>query len=116
MNAARLHSYDDDRLRIDDVPEPKISGPNDVIVKIGGAGLCRTDLHIIEGILAETFPDLVLPYTLGHENAGWVEEVGSAVTSVRVGDAVIVHPLVSCGVCHGCRRGEASCRGWECPR
>ena len=106
MNAARLHSYDDDRLQIDDVPEPKIGGPQDVIVKIGGAGLCRTDLHIIEGILRETFPDLELPYTLGHENAGWVEEVGSNVTTVRPGDAVIVHPLVSCGVCLGCRRGE----------
>ncbi|MGH9010784.1 MAG: alcohol dehydrogenase catalytic domain-containing protein, partial [Acidimicrobiia bacterium] len=97
MNAARLHSYDDDRLKIDDVPEPKISGPHDVIIKVGGAGLCRTDLHIIEGILAETFPDLQLPYTLGHENAGWVQEVGSAVTAVSPGDAVIVHPLVSCG-------------------
>jgi NAD+-dependent secondary alcohol dehydrogenase Adh1 len=106
MKAARLHSYDDDRLQIDDVPEPTIQSPHDVIVRIGGAGLCRTDLHIIEGILAETFPDLELPYTLGHENAGWVEEVGSSVTAVSVGDAVIVHPLVSCGVCHGCRRGE----------
>ena len=58
MKAARLHSYDDDRLQIDDVPEPTISGPHDVIVRVGGAGLCRTDLHIIEGILAETFPEL----------------------------------------------------------
>ena len=106
MRAARLHSYDDDHLQVDDVPEPKISGPSDVIVRIGGAGLCRTDLHIIEGILKETFPDLRLPYTLGHENAGWVEEVGSAVTSARGGDAVIVHPKRSCGVCLPCRQGE----------
>ena len=106
MRAARLHSYDDDHLEIDDVAEPKISGQSDVIVRIGGAGLCRTDLHIIEGILRETFPDLRLPYTLGHENAGWVEEVGSAVTSVKPGDAVIVHPKRSCGVCLPCRRGE----------
>lgn len=106
MKAARLHSYDDDHLHIDDVPEPKIEGPHDVIVRIGGAGLCRTDLHIVEGILKETFPDLALPYTLGHENAGWVEEVGSSVTTVTPGDPVIVHPLMSCGVCPGCRRGE----------
>jgi NAD+-dependent secondary alcohol dehydrogenase Adh1 len=106
VKAARLHSYDDDRLQIDDVPDPEISGPHDVIVRIGGAGLCRTDLHIIEGILQSTFPDLELPYTLGHENAGWVEAVGSSVTTVSPGDAVIVHPLVSCGVCLGCRRGE----------
>lgn len=106
MKAARLHSYDDDHLQIDDIPEPKIEDPHDVIVRIGGAGLCRTDLHIIEGILRATFPDLQLPYTLGHENAGWVQEVGPSVRTVQPGDPVIVHPLVSCGVCPGCRRGE----------
>lgn len=105
MRAARLHSYDEDQLHVDDVPEPSIQGPHDVIVRIGGAGLCRTDLHIIEGIWRETL-DPELPYTLGHENAGWVEEVGPAVTSVAVGDAVVLHPLASCGVCAGCRRGE----------
>jgi NAD+-dependent secondary alcohol dehydrogenase Adh1 len=101
-----LHSYGDEELHIDDVPEPKIEAPNDVIVRIGGAGLCRTDLHIIEQILRDTFPDLELPYTLGHENAGWVEEVGPSVRSVQAGDPVIVHPLITCGVCPGCRRGE----------
>lgn len=106
MKAARLHSYADDHLRIDDIDEPKIEAPHDVIVRIGGAGLCRTDLHIIEGILKDTFPDLRLPYTLGHENSGWVEEVGSSVTSVNPGDPVIVHPKRSCGVCLACRRGE----------
>jgi NAD+-dependent secondary alcohol dehydrogenase Adh1 len=106
VKAARLHSYDEDRLHIDDIPEPKISDPQDVIVRIGGAGLCRTDLHIVEAILRETFPDLQLPYTLGHENAGWVEEVGPSVRTVQRGDPVIVHPLMSCGVCPGCRRGE----------
>jgi NAD+-dependent secondary alcohol dehydrogenase Adh1 len=106
MKAARLHSYEEDRLHIDDVAEPRIQGPHDVIVRIGGAGLCRTDLHILEGILEATFPDLRLPYTLGHENAGWVEEVGPSVSAVRPGDPVIVHPKMSCGVCAGCRRGE----------
>ena len=106
MKAARLHSYDDDHLRIDDVEVPGIEDPSDVVVRIGGAGLCRTDLHIIEGILKDTFPDLKLPYTLGHENAGWVEEVGPSVTTVAPGDAVIVHPKRSCGVCLPCRRGE----------
>jgi len=106
MRAARLHSYADDHLQIDDIPEPQISGSYDVIVRIGGAGLCRTDLHIIEGILKETFPDLQLPYTLGHENSGWVEEAGSAVSSLQPGDPVIVHPKRSCGVCLPCRRGE----------
>jgi NAD+-dependent secondary alcohol dehydrogenase Adh1 len=106
VKAARLHSFDEDHLHLDDVDEPTLEGPNDVIVRIGGAGLCRTDLHIIEGILRATFPDRTLPYTLGHENAGWVEEVGPHVTTVAPGDAVIVHPKASCGVCEGCRRGE----------
>jgi NAD+-dependent secondary alcohol dehydrogenase Adh1 len=105
MKAARLHSYEEDHLHIDDVPEPGIQGPHEVIVRIGGAGLCRTDLHIIEGIWRDIL-DPQLPYTLGHENAGWVEEVGSSVTTVAVGDPVVVHPLVTCGVCAGCRRGE----------
>ncbi len=48
----------------------------------------------------------LLPYILGHENAGWVEEVGSGVQSIKVGDAVICHPLRTCGVCLGCRCGE----------
>jgi NAD+-dependent secondary alcohol dehydrogenase Adh1 len=106
VKAARLHSWDEDHLHIDEVEEPRIQGPLDVIVRIGGAGLCRTDLHIIEGILRETFPNRSLPYTLGHENAGWVEEVGQSVTAVSPGDPVIVHPKISCGVCLGCRRGE----------
>jgi NAD+-dependent secondary alcohol dehydrogenase Adh1 len=105
VKAARLHSYDEDHLHLDDVAEPDLLDPHDVIVRIGGAGLCRTDLHIIEGIWKD-IQQPELPYTLGHENAGWVEEVGDAVSSVRSGDPVIVHPLRSCGVCLGCRRGE----------
>jgi NAD+-dependent secondary alcohol dehydrogenase Adh1 len=104
MRAARLHAYEE-QLRLEDVPEPRIEGHHDVIVKIGGAGLCRTDLHIIEGIW-QTKVDVQLPYTLGHENAGWVAAVGDAVETVREGDAVIVHPLRTCGLCAACRRGE----------
>ena len=104
MKAARLHGYHES-LTLDQVPEPSLQGPHDVIVRIGGAGLCRTDLHIIEGIWQEKV-DIALPYTLGHENAGWVAAAGDAVTHVREGDAVIVHPLVTCGYCEACRRGE----------
>ena len=82
-----------------------ISGPLDVIVRIGAAGLCRTDLHIQEGQWARE-SQVVLPYTPGHENAGWVHEVGSAVTNVEVGDTVIVHPFITCGLCRACRRGD----------
>ena len=111
MKAARLYEYDEQMnvdLKVETVPEPKITAPNEVIVRIGAAGLCRTDLHIIEGVWKDIQdPDrTLLPYILGHENAGWVEEVGSGVTSVKPGDAVICHPLRTCGVCHGCRSGE----------
>src|SRR5438477_5152022 len=104
MNAARLHSYREE-LKLDEIDEPKIEGPLDVIVRIGAAGLCRTDLHIQEGQWAEK-SGVQLPYTPGHENAGWVHEVGSAVSNVEVGDTVIVHPYISCGLCKFCRAGD----------
>jgi NAD+-dependent secondary alcohol dehydrogenase Adh1 len=104
MKAARLHRYHDP-LKLEELDEPKIAGPHDVIVRIGGAGLCRTDLHIQEGQWAEK-SGVKLPYTPGHENAGWVYEVGSAVTNVAPGDTVIVHPLVTCGLCRACRAGD----------
>jgi NAD+-dependent secondary alcohol dehydrogenase Adh1 len=104
MRAARLHAYHQP-LTLDVVDEPRIDGPFDVIVRIGAAGLCRTDLHIQEGQWAEK-SGVALPYTPGHENAGWVHEIGSAVTNVAVGDTVIVHPFISCGLCGPCRAGD----------
>ena len=96
VKAVRLHKFHSTPV-VDDVPEPKVSGPLDVVVKIGGAGVCRTDLHIIEGQWDERM-HTPLPYILGHENAGWVHEVGSAVTNVAVGDTVILHPTPTCGL------------------
>jgi NAD+-dependent secondary alcohol dehydrogenase Adh1 len=104
MKAVRLHRYGE-RPAVEDVAEPEMTDPLDVIVRIGGAGLCRTDLHIIEGQWKEK-SGVELPYTLGHENAGWVHEVGSAVSNVSPGDAVIVHPLITCGQCRACRAGD----------
>lgn len=104
MKAVRLAAYNQ-LPDVKEVAEPKITGPHDVIVRIGGAGLCRTDLHIIEGQWAEK-SGVTLPYTLGHENAGWVHEIGSAVSNVAVGDTVIVHPLITCGLCRACRAGD----------
>ncbi len=104
MKAVRLHRYRE-HPRVEEVAEPRLSHPLDVIVRIGGAGLCRTDLHIVEGQW-EQKSGVTLPYTLGHENAGWVEEVGTAVDHVAVGDAVIVHPLMTCGFCLPCRAGN----------
>ncbi|MEV4170492.1 NAD(P)-dependent alcohol dehydrogenase [Nonomuraea sp. NPDC049709] len=104
MKAVRLHEYTK-RPVVEEVPEPRADGPLDVLVEIGGAGLCRTDLHIVEGQWAQK-SGVRLPYTIGHENAGWVREVGAAVTNVRPGDAVILHPLVTCGLCRACRAGD----------
>ncbi len=104
MKAVRVHAYHTDPT-IDDIPEPTIQGPLDVIIKVGGAGVCRTDLHIINGDWSEAMgPEL--PYVIGHENAGWVHEIGAGVTNVAVGDTVILHPQPSCGLCLACRRGR----------
>src|SRR5712671_8090334 len=101
MKAAVLHNYDESLrnqqfVTYQDVPEPKIESPSDIIVRIGGAGVCRTDLHVIEGLWRDRV-SVTLPYIMGHENAGWVEAVGSSVALVKVGDPVICHPLVSHG-------------------
>ena len=103
MKAAVLHQYNetltgDSFVSYEDVPDPKIENPTDVIVRIGGAGVCRTDLHVVEGIWRSKV-DIQLPYIMGHENAGWIEAVGSAVTGLKMGDPVICHPLVTSGHC-----------------
>jgi len=104
MKAVQVVGYHQN-MQLTEVADPTITGPLDVIVRIGGAGVCRTDLHILEGQWAEK-SGVTLPYTIGHENAGWVHSVGSSVTNVAVGDKVIVHPLVTCGLCRACRSGD----------
>ncbi len=110
MKAAVLHQYDTsltnpDFVVLEEVEEPKLTRSTDVIVRIGGAGVCRTDLHVIEGIWRQKV-DVKLPYVMGHENAGWVEEVGKGVEGFKKGDPVICHPLIS--NCHAlaARRGH----------
>ncbi len=102
MRAVQVVGYHQN-LEMAEVPAPTPTGPFDVVVKIGGAGVCRTDLHILEGQWAEKNPQLQLPYTIGHENAGWVHAIGSAVTNVAEGDKVILHPIITCGLCRACR-------------
>jgi NAD+-dependent secondary alcohol dehydrogenase Adh1 len=104
MKAVRLHRYDE-RPVVEEVAEPEASGPYDVVVRVGGAGLCRTDLHIIEGQWAAK-SNVALPYTMGHENAGLIHSVGPAVEHLQPGDAVILHPLATCGFCLACRAGD----------
>jgi NAD+-dependent secondary alcohol dehydrogenase Adh1 len=104
MRAVQVMGYHQE-LKMAEVPVPSVASPLDVVVKIGGAGVCRTDLHILEGQWAEK-SQVHLPYTIGHENAGWVHAVGSAVTNVNEGDKVILHPLITCGLCRACRSGD----------
>lgn len=104
MKAVRVTAYDH-RPELTDVPKPTLEGPHDVIVRVRGAGVCRTDLHIIEGQWQDK-SQVQLPYTIGHENAGTVTAVGSAVTTVAIGDSVILHPLATCGLCLACRSGD----------
>jgi alcohol dehydrogenase, propanol-preferring len=88
-------------LRETAVPEP---GPGQVLIKIGGAGACHSDLHLMDW--PEGQLPWKVPYTLGHENAGWVHALGAGVTSVRKGDAVIVYGSWGCGRCRPCRLGR----------
>jgi NAD+-dependent secondary alcohol dehydrogenase Adh1 len=104
VKAVRVHEYNQ-QPSLDDIPEPGIEGPLDVLVKIDAAGVCRTDLHIIEGQWADK-SGVDLPYVIGHENAGTVVATGDAVRGVTEGDRVILHPLVTCGLCRACRSGD----------
>jgi NAD+-dependent secondary alcohol dehydrogenase Adh1 len=113
LKAQVLHKYDDDLVApswvdYEDVPDPIIEKSSDVIVRIGGAGVCRTDLHIIEGVWRDSQDGdgKLLPLIMGHENAGWIEDVGSEVQGLKKGDPVIVHPKITGGTCIACRRGH----------
>jgi NAD+-dependent secondary alcohol dehydrogenase Adh1 len=102
VKAAVLHDYNQ-ALELEDRPEPEITKPNQVRVKIEAAGVCSTDLHAIEGEMGPAGMDV--PRVLGHENGGTVDAVGDLVTTVKVGDPVLIYPPHSCGVCVNCRRG-----------
>jgi propanol-preferring alcohol dehydrogenase len=82
------------------VPEP---GPGEVLVKVGGAGACHSDLHLMEAPAGTK--DISLPFTLGHENAGWVEQMGPGATGFAPGDPVLVYGPWGCGLCMNCRQG-----------
>ena len=107
MRAAVLHQYDEklsnrEWLVYENVPDPVIENDNDVIVRIGGAGVCRTDLYMIEGMWRKYF-NVAFPHILGHENAGWVEDIGKNVSCFEVGDPVIIHPQGIDNSCDACK-------------
>lgn len=88
----------------EEVPNPKIEKPGDVIVKIETTTICGTDLHIMKGDL----PEVEKGRILGHEGVGVVTEVGPAVTNFKVGDRVIISCVSACGRCGFCKTGVYS--------
>ena len=87
-------------VAVEEVPDPRIEHPNDVIVRITSTCICGSDLHMYEGRTAAE-PGIVL----GHENLGVIEEVGSGVTTLEPGDRVVMPFNVACGFCKNCQAG-----------
>jgi D-arabinose 1-dehydrogenase-like Zn-dependent alcohol dehydrogenase len=102
MRAARFYKPNEP-LRIEEVPMPAL-GPNEVIVEVKAAGLCGSDVHIVEG---DTFTGFT-PITLGHECAGVIAEVGEQVSGWEPGDRVCIDCVTTCGLCYNCLRGRDS--------
>ena len=80
------------------VPDP---GPGEVLVDIQACGVCHTDLHYREGAINDEFP-----FLLGHEAAGIISAIGSGVSTVKVGDFVVLNWRAVCGNCRSCLRGR----------
>lgn len=84
-----------------DQPEP---GPGEVVIKVGGSGACHSDIHLMDEFEGGMMP-WNPPFTLGHENAGWVHAVGTGVSGVEIGQPVAVYGPWGCGRCDRCRMG-----------
>lgn len=94
--------------QITDVAKPS-PGPGQVLIKIGGAGVCHSDLHVMEQDLGFSGT-----FTLGHENAGWIAQLGESVAGFKEGDAVAIYGPWGCGHCHACQLSmENYCENWE---
>jgi alcohol dehydrogenase, propanol-preferring len=104
MRAARMHGYKQP-LALEEIPIPDIE-PNQVLVKVGGAGMCRTDFQLIDGYFGMDMP---LPATPGHEIAGTIDRVGAdvpAAAGLSEGDSVVVFGPLGDGTCRQCHRGN----------
>ncbi|MGQ9583183.1 MAG: alcohol dehydrogenase catalytic domain-containing protein [Thermoplasmatota archaeon] len=102
MRAAVFHDKSQP-LKLEIVPIPAF-GDNDVLVKVAACGLCRTDLHYLQGLPTAKKP----PIILGHEISGIVEQMGAGVTRFKKGDRVLIPPVFACGTCHYCRTGRGT--------
>jgi threonine dehydrogenase-like Zn-dependent dehydrogenase len=99
MKAVVFHGIGD--IRLDDVPEPRIQEPTDVIVRLTASAICGTDLHFVRGSFSGVKPGTIL----GHEGVGVVEALGPMVRNLEVGDRVVIPSTISCGTCSYCRAG-----------
>jgi Zn-dependent alcohol dehydrogenase len=98
--------FDGEKAEIRDDLEVRAPGPTEVRVQVVAAGLCHSDISVIDGTIPWQYPCV-----LGHEGAGIVAEVGDAVTNVKPGDHVVLHTLAFCGLCKYCITGQpARCR------
>lgn len=106
MRAARMYGYKQP-LRLEEIDVPQI-GPEEVLVKVGGAGMCRTDFQLVDGHFADGM-EMDFPITLGHEVSGWIDGVGSQVpksAGLSEGDQVVVFGSWGDGSCRQCHGGN----------
>jgi len=103
MKALCWHGKSD--VRVDTVPDPKIQGPRDAIIKVTATAICGSDLHLFDGYM----PTMEAGDILGHEFMGEVVELGSAVTNLKKGDRVVVPFTMACGSCFFCKKTLTSC-------
>lgn len=99
MRALCWHGKGD--IRCETVPDPKLEGPGDAIVKVTACAICGSDLHLYDGYM----PSMEKGDVLGHETMGEVVEVGAEVKNLKVGDRVVIPFNISCGDCFFCRKG-----------
>ena len=102
MKAFQLTKWGHD-AELRDVPQPDPK-PGEVLVRIAAAGACHSDLHLMHDFV-DGMVDYELPFTIGHENAGWVEAIGDGVRGLEVGEPVAVYGPWGCGRCHSCLTG-----------
>lgn len=102
MKALRLRTWKSDPV-LEEVAVPQ-PGPDEVLVQVGGAGACHSDLHLMHEFEPGTLP-WTPPFTLGHENAGWVHTLGAGVSGLEPGQPVAVVGAWGCGTCERCRAG-----------
>jgi propanol-preferring alcohol dehydrogenase len=102
MRALQLKSFQSEPELVD-LPEPE-PGPGQVVIKVGGAGACHSDLHVMREF-AEGMAPWGPPFVLGHEAAGWVHRTGTSVRNYEQGQPVAVYGLLGCGHCKPCAAG-----------